>query len=286
MIVSPSTESILRRFVPHTRLTIVFFLAFSLLFVGAMRVVGQTNVMESDPLRARKLLIYDMIGAYAGFSNNMQGGSFVTACNCEFTGGAKTGFAAGLVYERLTRSRIVFGAMLGFESRSIDARFLETEGVTQRSPATSQEFIVPVTFRNIAEVSISMLSVSPFVKMTFFDVAYIRAGPSFGYIFSSGMKHTKELIDDSVRFPNGEVASVALTGSDTKSVVLEDGPMAEVNALQISAHLGAGLEFKIGKKFFLGPVVQYLIPFTAVSKRGTDFTVRAFQVFVEGRFIF
>lgn len=131
-----------------------------------------------------------------------------------------------------------------------------------------------------------MASLSPFVKVMFFDIAYVRAGPSFGYIFSSGMKHTKELVDDSVRFPNGEVASVTLTDSDSKSVVLQDGPLAEVNALQISGLLGAGMEFKIGKKFFLGPVAQYLIPFTSVSKRGTDFTVRAFQIFLEGRIIF
>ena len=286
MIVSRSTDTILRRLVPLARPTFGFFLVLMLLVTGAGRVVGQTNVMESDPLRARKLLVYDMFGAYAGLSNNLQGGSFVTACNCEFSGGAKTGFSGGLVFERLTRSRIVFGAMLGFESRSIDARFLEIEGVTQRAPSTSQEFIVPMTFRNTAEVSLSMASLSPFVKVTFFDVVYIRAGPSIGYIFSSGMKHTKELVDDSVRFPNGEVASVVLTGSDTKSVVLEDGPIAEVNAMQISGLLGAGMELKFGKKFFLGPVVQYLIPFTSVSKRGADFTIRAFQIFMEGRFIF
>ncbi len=286
MIVSRPTESTMRPFVPLPRLTIVFSLSLMLVVIGAGRVVGQTNVMESDPLRARTLLIYDMIGGYVGLSNNMQGGSFLTACNCEFTGGAKTSFAAGIVYEKLTRSRIVFGALLGFESRSIDARFIEIEGVTQRSPATSQEYIVPMSFRNIAEVSIAMVSLSPFVKVTFFDVAYLRAGPSLGYIFSSGTKHTKELIDDSVRFPNGEVASVAIIGSNTRSVVLEDGPLAEVNRLQISGLIGAGMEFKFSKKFFLGPVVQYLVPFTSVSKRGTDFTIGSFQVFVEGRFIF
>lgn len=286
MIVSRPTESTMRPTVPLPRLTLVCALFFMLAILGAGRVFGQTNVMESDPLRARTLLVYDMIGGYVGLSNNLQGGTFLTACDCEFTGGAKTSFAAGLVYERLTRSRFVFGALLGYESRSIDARFVETEGVTQRSPSTSQEYIVPMTFRNIAEVSVSMLSLSPFIKMTFFDVAYVRAGPSFGYVFSSGTKHTKELIDDSVRFPNGEVASVTLAGSTSKSVVIEDGPLAEVNPLQISGLLGAGFEFKFGKKFFLGPVVQYLVPFTSVSKRGTDFTIGAFQVFVEGRFIF
>jgi len=286
MIVSRPTESTMRRFVPLTSPTFVFVLQFLLLIAGVGTVTGQTNVMESDPLRARTLLVYDMFGGYVGISNNMQNGSFLTACDCEFKGGAKTSFAAGLVYEKLTRSRIVFGALLGFDSRSIEARFVETEGVTQRSPATSQEFVVPMTFRNVAEVSISMLSLSPYVKVTFFDFLYLRAGPSIGYIFSSGMKHTKELIDDSVRFPNGEVASVSLTGSDSRSVVLEDGPLPEVNALQISGLVGAGVEFKIGKKFFLGPVVQYLVPFTSVSKRGSDFSIGAFQVLVEGRFIF
>lgn len=286
MIVSRPTESTMRPFVPLPRPTLVCALYLMLAILGAGRVIGQTNVMESDPLRARTLLVYDMIGGYVGLSNNFQGGSFLTACDCEFTGGAKTSFAAGLVYERLTRSRIVFGAMVGFESRSIDARFVETEGVTVRSPATNQEYIVPIAFRNIAEVSISMLSLSPLVKVTFFDVAYLRAGPSFGYIFSTEMKHIKELIDDSVRYPNGEVGAVALE-TDSKSVVLPGGgPIQELNPFQISAHIGAGLEFKFSKKFFLGPVVQYLVPFTSVSKRGTDFTIGAFQVFVEGRFIF
>jgi len=46
-----------------------------------------------------------------------------------------------------------------------------------------------------------------------------------------------------------------------------------------------GLEFRVGKKFLLAPIAQYTFPFTTISERGDGFTIRSFQVLIEGRWI-
>lgn len=246
---------------------------------------AQRNVLESDPLRARVLLVYDQFGVFVGLSNNMQGGTFTTECNCDFVSGGGSAFMGGIVYERLTRSRLTWGSTLGFENRSLSARFQEIEGLLQRSPASGKEYNVPVTFRNTGEASLSYLTLTPFLKYDLFGVIMLRAGPALSYIFSSNIKHTKELVSQTVTLPGGEVATVTLPGQNGTSVVLEDGAIPQLNAFQISASLAIGADIRLSKKVFLAPVLQYLQPFTTVSERGDGFTIRSLQLLVEARMI-
>lgn len=247
--------------------------------------MAQRNVLDSDPLRARVLLVYDQLGVFGGLSNNIQGGTFNTACNCTFEGGGGTALTGGIVYERLTRSRLTFGGMLAIENRSMEARFQEIEGLLQRSPSTGREYNVPVTFRNIGETSLTYLTLTPFLKYDLFDAIMLRVGPAISYIVSSNITHTKQLMSETVTLPGGEVATVRLPGQDGTSVVLENGEVPQLNALQISASAAIGAEIRLSKKVFLSPVIQYLQPFTTVSERGDGFTVRALQLLVEARMI-
>ncbi len=265
-----------------------FFVVMTLLaaFVcGAFEGVAQENVMDSDPLVARKRLVYSMIGPYGGLSFSNQGGTFFTACNCEFTGGAGSNLVGGIVFERLTRSRVTWGATLGYDNRSITAAFQEVEGVVQRSPSTGREYTVPITFRNEAVTSIQLITAMPYVKYHLMDWVFVRGGPSVSYIFNSTVKHTKELLTETVSFPTGEIATVSLPGTDQRSVVLEDGSIPQINPLQVGLTAAVGLEFHVGKKFLLAPIAQYTFPFTTISGRGDGFTIRSFQVLLEGRWI-
>lgn len=263
------------------------FVVVAVLTAGSGVAYGQTktNVLDSDPLRARKQLVYDMAGVWVGLSNNVQGGTFTTACNCSFEGGAGLTLTAGALFERLTRSEVTYGLMVGLEGRSIEGRFQEVEGVVQRSPATGREYTVPITFRNVATASIWYATLTPYVKYNLLRWLYVRAGPSVGYVLSGDVKHTKELMSDSVTFPGGEVASVRLTPDGERIVTLEDNPIPDLQRLQLAATLGVAADLRIGKAVYLAPTLQYVIPFTTVSGRGTDFSIRSMQFLMEARII-
>lgn len=247
---------------------------------------AQSNVLDSDPLSARKLIVYDEIGGYTGLSMNMQGGTLVTNCNCEFQGGAGTGFVIGALFERLTRSRIVWGVSLGYENRSIEGRFREIEGVVQRAPASGAEYTVPLEFSNIANVNLGYLTATPYLKYTAFDALFVKAGGALSLCVASNLMHTKVLMSDTVRFPNGEQASVSLPDANGgNSVVLQNGPIAGMQAFQFGIVLGGGFNIKPSKKMKISPVIQYVIPITSVSSSAGNFSSRALQLLVECRLI-
>ena len=260
------------------------FLCLFLLAGAGSSVVAQTNVLDSDPLRARKLIVYDMVGAYMGMSFNGQTGTIISDCQCEFTGGASVGFAGGFMYERLTRSSLIWGVGLSYENRSFDSKFREREGVDQTAPSTGRSYLVPVTFSNTASVSLQYLSAMPYLKYVFAGPFFARAGANLSYIFSSNLTHTKSLESDIVTFPNGETGSVQIPGAENGSVELQNGPIEDLSSFQIGLSTALGAEFKLSKKVFLGPVLQYTFPFTSVSNTG-PFSVQAFQMFIEGRII-
>ena len=230
--------------------------------------------------------MHDQIGVYFGPSFNGQGGTITTECNCEFTGGANTGFAGGVMFERLTRSRLVWGVTLGYEDKSVEGRFTEVEGVVQRAPSSGMQYTVPITFKNSASASIGYLTAMPYLKYDFFEVLFVRGGAALSYVVTSNLTHVKTLASDSVTFPNGETASVSLPNSENGSVVLQDGPIPDLNSFQFGIALASGIEIKLSKALYLSPVAQYVIPVTKVGSGGDGFSVRSFQIFVEGRLIF
>ncbi len=252
---------------------------------AVLHMEGQTNALESNPLRARKIIIYDQIGVFAGGSFNSQGGSFTTACNCEFDGGGQNGLAFGFLFERLTKSRLRWGVSAGFEQRGVQAKYQEIEGVVQRAPSTNKEYTVPITFRHTGAVTLSYFTLHPYLKYDFFDFIFIRAGVQGAYIATTNIKHTKELLTQSVTFPNGEQASVSLPNSTSNSVVVQDGPLPAVNNLQLGLSMSTGLDIKLTKKLYMSPIIQFVYPITTITSKDNGFTVRAFQILLEARLI-
>jgi hypothetical protein len=267
-------------------LTNISAIIVGLLVLGsAVPATAQTNVLDSDPIRARKKLVYDMVGAYFGPSFNGQTGTIVTDCNCEFTGGAQTGLTAGLMFERLTRSSLRWGVTLGYELRSVEGQFTEIEGVVQQSPSTGQQYVVPIQFSNVATTSLGYLSAMPYLKYDILDIWFVRGGAVLSYVISSNLTHVKTLETDTVTFPNGETAAVSLPGAESGSVELQNGPIPELNPFQLGLSLATGVEIRLSKTLYLSPVAQYIFPLTQVSSFGGGFSVQAFQIFLEGRFI-
>lgn len=255
------------------------------LILCASPLQAQRNVLQSDPLRARSLIVYDMIGGYMGLSFNTQSGTITTNCDCNFTGAAGTGFVGGFQYERLTRSGFLWGVTLGYENRSLEGRFREIEGLAMTSPTTGQTYTVPIDFLNTADLSLHYLSAMPYLKLRTLGPFYARAGAVISYVFSSSLEHRKTLETTSVTLPNGESATVSLPGYPTGVATIQDGPVPSLNALQVGVTLGVGLDLQVGDGFFLSPVLQYVYPVTTTSSAAEPYSTRAFQLLVEGRFI-
>jgi hypothetical protein len=262
---------------------IVTVIAVLVMMQGA--VTAQRNVLQSDPLRVRVKMVYDQLGAFMGLGFNNQGGTFTTDCNCAFTGGAGTGFTGGIVYEYFSRTTLTWGATLAYDNRGMESRFQEIEGLKQQSPTTGRTYTVPIAFRHIGETSLSYLTLTPFMKYSFFNTVMVRVGPAISYILDANIRHTKELVSESIVLPSGEDAVVRLPGQDGNSVVLEDGPIPDLHPLQFSLSAAVGVEFRPAKKLILTPLLQYIHPLTTVSDRGDAFSVRALQLQFEARFI-
>lgn len=266
------------------RLPIVLCAVLGIL-LWASPLQAQRNVLQSDPLRARSLIVYDMIGGYMGLSFNSQGGTITTDCNCDFTGAAGTGFVGGFQFERLTRSGFLWGVTMGYENRSLEGRFREIEGLAVTSPTTGRSYTVPIDFLNTANLSLHYLSMMPYLKLRTLGPVYVRGGVTLSYVFSSALEHLKTLETTSVTLPNGESATVSLPGYPTGTATIQDGPVPELNTLQIGGTIGVGLDLQVGEAFFLSPVLQYTYPFTAVTSAGGPYSTRSLQLLVEGRFI-
>jgi hypothetical protein len=250
----------------------------------AVSVSAQVNVLDSDPIAARKRLVYTQVGGFVGIGGVMQTGTITTDCQCDFNGGGGTQFAVGAVVERLTRSQLIWGVALGYDRRGLTGQFTEIEGVLQRSPS-GREFTVPMTFLNEADMALDVVTVAPYLKMKPFGPVFVRAGASLGYVVSSTLVHRKTLTTSDVVFPNGEVATAELVGVDGTSVVLQNGPVSDLQPLQLGLFGGVGVDVSLSKKLTMTPMLQYFQPLTSISAQGTGFSARSFQFLLELRHI-
>lgn len=249
-------------------------------------------VGSSTPLAPDEKPTSVWFGAFVGPTFASQGGTFTTACDCDFTGGAGTGFVGGLMFENKTTSKIIIGAQLGYDSRGLTGRFREIEGSQQTSPS-GRTYTVPIEFLNEATLDLEVISLSAYAKYSFLGPIYARVGANAGYVFASSLTHTKSLVSKTVTFPNGEVANVFIPGSQDGVVTVQDGPVVDLNPLQIGLIGGLGVEIpvrRVERKYgppvvttYLSPVVQYTLPINTISAQGSSFQLRQLQFFIELR---
>jgi hypothetical protein len=249
-------------------------------------------VGSSTPLAPDEKPTSMWFGGYIGPTFASQGGTFTTACDCDFTGGAGTGLAVGLMFEDKTTSKIIIGGQLGYDSRGLTGRFREIEGSEQTSPS-GRTYQVPIQFLNEASLSLGVVSASAYAKYAFLGPVYGRVGLNVGYVVSSSLVHTKTLESKTVTFPNGELATVSIPGVKDGVVTVQSGPVKDLNPLQIGLIGALGIEIpirKVERKFgppavttYLSPVVQYNSPISTISAQGNSFQLRQVQFFLELR---
>ena len=262
------------------------------LLLSSAALYGQRLRGASTPLGPAEQPVYTWYGAYVGPSFNSQGGTFVTDCNCPFTGGAGTGFVAGAVIEHQFRSGFIVGGLIGYEGRGISGRFREQEGVQQTSPSGGV-YTVPITFLNEATLTFNMISVNPYAKAYLWGNVFGRAGLSAGYVVSSDLMHTKTLETKTTVFPDGEIADIVFGENGSGSATLENGPYKNLSSFQLGATLSVGYEIPLSREkrpwgrdvsSVLVPIVQYFQPFTQLSLNGSDLRVSTLQFLLEFRY--
>lgn len=249
-------------------------------------------VGSSTPLAPDEKPTSMWFGGYIGPTFASQGGTFTTSCNCEFTGGAGTGLAVGLMVEDKTTSKIIIGGQLGYDSRGLTGRFREIEGSQQTSPS-GRTYTVPIQFLNEAAIDLGVVSASAYAKYLFLGQIYGRLGVNAGYVVSSSLVHTKTLETKTVTFPNGELANVFIPGSKDGVVTVQDGAVTNLNPLQIGLIGAIGIDIpvrRVERKFgppavttYLSPVIQYNYPISTISAQGNNFQLRQLQFFLELR---
>lgn len=272
---------------------LVVVIAMGSLIPAALQAQQKKKIVgSSTPLAPDEKPTSMWFGGYVGPTFSSQGGTFTTACDCEFTGGAGTGFIAGLMFEDKTTSKIIIGGQLGYDSRGLTGKFREIEGSVQTSPS-GRTYTVPIQFLNEAAIDLGVVHASAYAKYAFLGPVYARLGATAGYVVSSSLVHTKTLESKTVTFPNGELATVAIPGAKDGVVTVQSGPVADLNPLQFGLIGAVGIEIpirKVERKFgppavttYLSPVVQYNLPISTISAQGNNFQLRQVQFFLELR---
>jgi hypothetical protein len=276
--------------IPALRRARLCTLAFVTVFCCVLTTPSQMLAQSASPIDLGRQSVPDLLGVVVGPSFHLQSGSFDTGCPCTFDGGAGNGIVLGLSYDRnlLTygtaerKGTLWFGARLLFETRGVAALFREYEQIPVQSLALpEQRFTVPLQFRHRAEAQFSLLTLTPYVQWNPFGRLFVQAGLQGGLVIASRVLHTKELLDQSVRLPNGEVAQVRLRDVEgSVATVQDESPFPQTNAFQVALTLSGGYEIPIGNeaKYRLVPTLNYVLPLTTMSQSGADFRISAFQI--------
>ncbi len=277
-----------------TRLLILLLCVFSL---------GPSLLASGTPEEESPILALDQtpehVGGFIGLGGLWQSGSFGVNCNCNlFTQGAGSAFSLGALYENHTKSELYWGVQAGFVYTSLDARYLVTEDTTLQSIDGKTSFRnIPVSFRNTSHVTISALSVHPYVKwMPLKPRVFLRMGVNASLIVSATKDFHKILLSSAVTLPNDDVVSIRLdraaieaagyTLTGDNEVILQDGSMADHSSLVLNLTPALGYEMKVSKSMFLVPVVQYSYGLGALSTLDTDFRENYFQFLIEVHYAF
>ncbi len=263
-----------------------FLLCVLLIAVCASPVFSQISKL-SNPLEAGRIQIPDRWGVLIGAGFNTQSGTFTSACNCEFTNGRGAGLVVGVLWEKFLSDKLVIGARLTLENRSVRAAFREYETVSLsaiNSPGT--RFDVPILFRHIGDATFSMVALTPYIQWYPSGRFFLSAGLQPHFITGSGLKHTKELVDESTLLPNGELALLQFTETGSSSLVLQDTEFPQAQSFQFAVTLTTGYDIRLSRSLYVTPMLQYVIPFTSLSPATNDFRISSLQLLLAVKTVF
>ncbi len=194
-------------------------------------VVAQDRTVseQPSPLAPSRRTYPPELNLTVGFGGGIQWGSFASSCSRPFEYGQSSAWFVGLSYAAPLLRSVLWGSSVGLLSVRLRSSYREREGVLFTMQADT--VLLPVEFRNSANVSIPQLLWMPFLRWHPSEWLGLMVGPLLGVALNPHAEYTKELLQDALTLPDGQ--SVALTAVQGRISVVErrPGPARIVGAL-------------------------------------------------------
>lgn len=235
----------------------------------------------SSPIEPKTPKKPSEIGFVFGLGANYQSGvSFVQCPDCEFENGNKLGFTLGLNFENFLVDDIPlkYGISFFYHTLSIEASYKEREAF-EYEPYR----FVGINFRNISNLNSQSIAFNPYLKYLFGEVFFIKLSPTMNYILSANIKHEKEILENSIQLPNGEIVSVNYPDTKSNKKTLENRNYPNINKFQFGLNSLVGLDIPTNQDVIISPQLNFYTPFNEFSTFGDNFKISYWRVFLELR---
>lgn len=254
---------------------------FGIILISTISLHSQGFKLSNPIFPNVNSLADESIGGFIGIGPNWQGGThYVDCAGCEFIDGTATGYTFGAIYQLRISQTLFFGGYLSFDFLNISSSYREIENVTISAPDNPQldGKSANVEFRHTADMSLSYISLAPYLEFNPVGWLSVRAAPKVSFPIGSNLVHTKEPTSSRV-----VVEGVEGIGS-LRDETLQDSEVAELTSPLISADLTGMINLTPGEKstFTLGFTQN--IPFSNTSEFGDNFQIFSWRVFVEYKY--
>ena len=245
---------------------------------------------EVSPLGDEPEVSPNFIGFTVGLNQNFQSGIAYPDCpTCKYENGKGVSASFGGLFERAMSKTVNIGVDFGVNFRYIDPKMLKTENDYIDVNGRSEE--VALQCRYNAEIKQTSFRLAPYVKYTPASPLFVKLGLSGEFPLSSNLKNTKEIVQKTALLKNGETIDSIYFAADgtnpkSKTKVLQDKAISNLNSFQIYMTFAAGIEFKASKHWFISIYPQYYLPFSNISSQGSGFKISTLQFNLSTRFDF
>lgn len=254
---------------------------FGIILISAISLQSQEFKLSNPIFPNVNSLADESIGGFVGIGPNWQGGThYVDCAGCEFIDGTATGYTFGAIYQRRISQTLFFGGYLSFDFLNISSSYREIENVTISAPDNPQldGKSANVEFRHTADMSLSYISLAPYLEFNPMGWLSLRAAPKVSFPIGSNLVHTKEPTSSRV-----VVEGVEGIGS-LRDETLQDSEVADLTSPLISADLTGMINLTPGEKSTFSLGFTQNIPFNNISEFGEDFQIYSWRVFVEYKY--
>ena len=244
---------------------------------------------QSNPINPGRELIPEYVGFIIGLGQNFQTGKMYVECpGCVFEDGVKFGYTFGVYYESVLAGPLKFGLDVLYDYQGVKSSFLENESVEVSSELVDYKENVVLPFRHTADVDINTLMFIPYLKYSPVDYFYAKLGFSMNYIFSSHIKHDKELLQKKATLSNGTVVAVKIPGAKNYIATVQDGDYIDINKTYFSLipAIGFTIPFDDANKIVFSPYLMYSMAMSNLSENGENLKINTWRLMFELGFKF
>ncbi len=235
----------------------------------------------STPISPERDSYQKEIGVFVGLGQNAQLGDMYVDCeDCTFRSGTKFGYTFGLLYEQDLFSNFKIGASAAYDYKGYQSRYQEIEALNLDFDVNGQTVTenVNLKFRHTADVDLSFITLSPYIKWEPWTFMFIRAGIGFAFNTSNTIIHIKELNQKTVRLSTGQTREVNIDKSEQQNSNI-DG----FKSFQTFISPALGFTIPFSKTVFFSPIFQYDIPLSIISDKGKDLKISSWRFLFELR---